>query len=134
MDKKTQITKNLTIRDIHVGDWVQCWSEKECRYISPVEVVAVQIDGTVHVRMGNISIITNVSNVDELPVTLDLVKKFGFEYDSERGAWFSKDGELVYYHIDDKLFFRQYPFFGNCMSDIQEQMYNEGYDPKFELV
>ena len=27
--RKDERTKNLTLRDIHVGDWVQVWSERK---------------------------------------------------------------------------------------------------------
>ena len=35
--RKDKRTKNLTLRDIHVGDWVQVWSEQAERYSPPLK-------------------------------------------------------------------------------------------------
>lgn len=49
MEYKTdKRTKNLTLRDIHVGDWVQVWSETTERYSPPLKITQICDDGTVY--------------------------------------------------------------------------------------
>lgn len=133
MKKNEQRTKNLTLRDIHVGDWVQCWIEPQKAYTGPVEVVEVRKGGVVCVVGGGGSLLQfDASRVDELPMTDKLAESFGFEYVTEYGAWVSPDGQLTF--CDGHLYYCQNKLFGDCMSDLQEQLYNQGYDPKFELV
>lgn len=48
--KKDKRTKNLTLRDIHVGDWVQVWSEATERYSPPLKIT--QISATHHKGMS----------------------------------------------------------------------------------
>ena len=44
--KKDKRTKNLTLRDIHVGDWVQVWSDITERYSPPLKIIQICDDGT----------------------------------------------------------------------------------------
>lgn len=37
-------TKNLTLREIHVGDWVQVWSEETERYSPPMKIIYGRIN------------------------------------------------------------------------------------------
>ena len=46
--KKGKRTKNLTLRDIHVGDWVQVWSETTERYSPPLKIMQICDDGTIY--------------------------------------------------------------------------------------
>ena len=39
--RKDKRTKNLTLRDIHVGDWVQVWSEITERYSPPLKIIQI---------------------------------------------------------------------------------------------
>ena len=44
MEYKTdKRTKNLTLRDIRVGDWVQVWSEQAERYAPPLKIIEIQL-------------------------------------------------------------------------------------------
>ena len=43
--KKDKRTMNLTLRDIHVGDWVQVWSETTERYSPPLKITPELLKG-----------------------------------------------------------------------------------------
>lgn len=84
MEYKTdKRTKNLTLRDIHVGDWVQVWSEKTERYSPPMKIISIHDDGTIYLVTSDEERCTpweeNIKNVDALDVTAELLKGFGFD-------------------------------------------------------
>ena len=93
--KKDKRTKNLTLRDIHVGDWVQVWSEQTERYSPPLKIISIHDDGTIYLVTSDEERCTpleeNIKNVDGLPIVSELLKGFGFkvvkkdfpEYESE---------------------------------------------------
>ena len=93
--KKDKRTKNLTLRDIHVGDWVQVWSEQTERYSPPLKIISIHEDGTIYLVTSDEERCTpleeNIKNVDGLPIVSELLKGFGFkvvkkdfpEYESE---------------------------------------------------
>ena len=76
-------TKNLTLRDIHVGDWVQVWSETMERYAQPRKITQICDDGTVYLEgneEGRPALwVENIKNVDALEITRELLEGFGFE-------------------------------------------------------
>ena len=81
--KKDIRTKNLTLRDIHVGDWVQVWSEATERYSPPLKISSICDDGTIYFVLSDEERLTpweeDIKNVDALPITKDLLKGFGFD-------------------------------------------------------
>ena len=81
--KKDTRTKNLTLRDIHVGDWVQVWSETTERYSPPLKIIQICDDGTIYLVTSDEERPTpweeDIENVDALPITPELLKGFGFE-------------------------------------------------------
>ena len=81
--RKDKRTKNLTLRDIHVGDWVQVWSEISERYSSPLKVIQICDDGTVYLIGSEeerpIPWEEDIKNVDALEITPELLKGFGFD-------------------------------------------------------
>ena len=84
MEYKTdKRTKNLTLRDIHVGDWVQAWSEITERYSQPRKITQICDDGTVYLEgseEGRPALwVENIKNVDALPITPKLLKGFELE-------------------------------------------------------
>ena len=84
MEYKTdKRTKNLTLRDIHVGDWVQVWSEQAERYSPPLKIIQICDDGTIYLVTSDEERPTpweeNIKDVDALPITPELLKGFGFE-------------------------------------------------------
>ena len=81
--KKDKRTKNLTLRDIHVGDWVQVWSEMTERYSPPLKITQICDDGTVYLIGSDEERPTpweeNIKNVDALDITPKLLKGFELE-------------------------------------------------------
>ena len=84
MEYKTdKRTKNLTLRDIHVGDWVQVWSKQAERYSPPLRIIQICDDGTIYLVTSDEERPTpweeDIKNVDALPIDADLLRGFGFE-------------------------------------------------------
>ena len=84
MEYKTdKRTKNLTLRDIHVGDGVQVWSEQAERYSPPLKIIQICDDGTIYLVTSDEERPTpweeDIKNVDALPITPELLKGFGFK-------------------------------------------------------
>lgn len=81
--KKDKRTENLTLRDIHVGDWVQVWSETTERYSPPLKIISIHDDGTIYLVTSDEERLTPweeyIKNVDALPITTELLKGFGFD-------------------------------------------------------
>ena len=84
MEYKTdKRTKNLTPRDIHVGDWVQVWSEQTERYSPPLKIIQICDDGTIYLVGSDEERCTpweeDIKNVDALEITPGLLKGFELE-------------------------------------------------------
>ena len=81
--KKEKRTKNLTLRDIHVGDWVQVWSDITERYSPPLKIISIHDDGTIYLVTSDEERPTpweeNIKNVDAIPITQELLQGFGFD-------------------------------------------------------
>lgn len=81
--KKDKRTKNLTLREIHVGDWVQVWSDITERYSPPLKIISIHDDGIIYLitNYGNRSTPweENIKNIDALEITVKLLEGFGFE-------------------------------------------------------
>ena len=80
-------TKNLTLRDIHVGDWVQVWSETTERYSPPLKIIQICDDGTIYLVTSDEERCTpweeDIKNVDALPIMEDVLLGFGFIEDKD---------------------------------------------------
>ena len=76
--KKDKRTKNLTLRDIHVGDWVHVWSEQTERYSPPMKIISIHDDGTIYLVTSDEERCTpfeeNIKNVDALPEAINMSK------------------------------------------------------------
>ena len=81
--RKDKRTENLTLRDIHVGDWVQVWSEITERYSPPLKIISIHDDGTIYLVTSDEERCTpweeNINNVDALPINQDILKGFELE-------------------------------------------------------
>ena len=81
--RKDKRTKNLTLRDIHVGDWVQVWSEDTERYSPPLKIISIHDDGTIYLVTSDDERTTpfeqDIKDVDALPITTELLQGFGFD-------------------------------------------------------
>ena len=105
MEYKTdKRAKNLTLRDIHVGDWVQVWREQAERYSPPLKIVQICDDGTVHLvskdedRGTPSEWVESIKNIDALPITAGVLLGFGFE---KNGDFFSFKNSV--FAIDKQL-------------------------------
>ena len=107
--KKDVRTENLTLREIHVGDWVQVWSEITERYSPPLKIIQICDDGTIYLVTSDEERPTpweeNIKNVDALPITPELLKGFGFEIVKND---FQKDRYHVSYNGDYICELRKY--------------------------
>ena len=96
--KKDIRTKNLTLRDIHIGDWVQEWSPIPEKYSPPMKVSCINYDGTVYLVPDDEHycdpVETEIENVDALSIDADLLRGFGFEKLCDN-FYYSKDGASV---------------------------------------
>ena len=81
--RKDKRTENLTLRDIHVGDWVQVWSETTERYSPPLKIISIHDDGTIYLVTSDEERPTpweeDIKNVDALEITIGLLEGFGFD-------------------------------------------------------
>ena len=98
--KKDKRTKNLTLRDIHVGDWVQVWSEHAERYSPPLKIIQICDDGTIYLVTSDEERPTpweeDIKNVDALPIDADLLRGFGFEQIGIHDCYRYRDNEFFY--------------------------------------
>ena len=134
--KKDKRTKNLTLRDIHVGDWVQVWSEHAERYSPPLKIIQICDDGTIYLVTSDEERCTpfeeNIKNVDALPITPELLKGFGFEievnkYYDDRIRYNGKYlafGELIKidtgkYRIGDCIYMHQFIAYAEDYFDVK---------------
>ena len=99
MEYKTdKRTKNLTLRDIHVGDWVQVWRPLPKEYTPPMKVSSIHYDGTVYLVSDDEGHCNpyeaNIKDIDALPIDGDLLRGFGFEKLCDN-FYYSKNGVSV---------------------------------------
>lgn len=83
MEYKTdKRTKNLTLRDIHVGDWVQVWRDTIKQHYPPMKIISIDDDGTVGLIIDEEQrfdpMLENIEDIDALPITEELLLGFGF--------------------------------------------------------
>lgn len=85
--KKDKRTQNFSLRDIHVGDWVQVWSDITERYSPPLKITQICDDGTIYLITDDEERCTpweeDIKNVDALPITMDILKGFGFDIEQK---------------------------------------------------
>ena len=123
MEYKTdKRTKNLTLRDIHVGDWVQVWSEITERYSPPLKIIQICDDGTIYLVTSDEERCTpweeDIKNVDALPIDGDLLRGFGFE---KNGNFYSLNtGGSLIMAVDNQL-------------DVMDFFYNDKYGESASL-
>ena len=120
--KKDKRTKNLTLRDIHVGDWVQVWSEETERYSPPLKITQICDDGTIYLIIDEENRLDpweeNIKDVDALPITPDLLRGFGFE---KNGNLYSLNtGGSLIMAVDNQL-------------DVMDFFYNDKYEESASL-
>ena len=113
MEYKTdKRTENLSLRDIHVCDWVQVWSEHTARYSPPLKIISIHDDGTVYLVTSDeerpIPWEDNIKNVDAIPITPELLKGFGFDvvqkdYQADKSEVFYNGGKICEFWVCSNL-------------------------------
>lgn len=136
--KEDKRTKNLTLRDIHVGDWVHVWSEHTERYSPPLKIIQIFDDGTIFLVGSDEERCKpwkeDIKNVDALPITAERLREFGFEleHDSALNDKVIYDGKTVSlirkpnkkikeYHWLDYLYMHEYIAFAESILGIHVQ-------------
>ena len=80
--KEDKRTKNLSLHDIRVGDWVQAWDDITKRYTPPERITAIFDDGTVYTdidpEQGD-PFEYDISEIDGLSITSELLLGFGLK-------------------------------------------------------
>ena len=133
--RKDKRTKNLTLRDIHVGDWVQVWSEQAERYSPPLKIIQICDDGTIYLVTSDEERPTpweeDIKNVDALEITPELLKGFGFEKSGDfywfKNSVFAIDRQLGVMDIiyTDKYGESQKLEDVEYMHELQQALYDE---------
>lgn len=113
---KDKRTINLTLRDIHVGDWVQVWNEQAERYSPPLKIISIHDDGIIYLITSYGERSTpweeNIKNIDALEITVELLEGFGFE-EITSGRFSYKEYPFKYSTLTDNL------YIGNVASPIE---------------
>ena len=139
MEYKTdKRTKNLTLRDIHVGDWVQVWSEQAERYSPPLKIIQICDDGTIYLVTSDEERCTpweeDIKNVDALPITPELLQGFGFKQIMESGSFRYGNNNFYFNTNSNELHGEYCPGCGSKVDffhGLQAWLYNN-YDINFE--
>ena len=140
MEYKTdKRTKNLTLRDIHVGDWVQVWSETTERYSPPLKITQICDDGTVYLVGSEEERPTpweeDIKNVDALPITPELFQGFGFKQIMESGSFRYGNNNFYFNTNSNELHGSNCPDCGfkvEYFHELQDWFDYLGYDINFE--
>ena len=132
--RKDKQTINLTLRDIHVGDWVMVWSETAGRYSPPLKIVQICDDGIIYLVSSEKERSTpwkkNIKNVYALPITEEVLLGFGFEKSRNGENFYYGDNNFIYnltYHRLTHLYFDSANFF----HEMQERL-SKRYNLNFE--
>ena len=145
MEYKTdKRTKNLTLRDIHVGDWVQVWSELTERYSPPLKIIQICDDGTIYLVTDDEERCTpweeNIKDIDALPIDADLLRGFGFDiavdnvnkdYSYLIVRYNGKDFGLLF-HLEGCLTYYYGTFFCSYMHDLIDFWHRNNINIKLE--
>ena len=104
IDKRT---KNLSLHDIHVGDWVQAWDHITKRYTPPERITAIFDDGTVYTEIDpeqGDPFEYDISEIDGLPITSELLLGFGLK-DMENTTFYGDPVDLIVRRTENQISF-----------------------------
>ena len=138
--RKDKRTKNLTLRDIHVWDWVQVWSEQAERYSPPLKIIQICDDGTIYLVTSDEERCTpweeDIKNVDALPIDADLLRGLGFKQLMESRGCFRYGNNNFYFNTYiNELHGSKCPDCGykvEYFNELQDWLDYLGYDINFE--
>lgn len=90
MEEKEYRPENLTLRDIHVGDWVQIWKRQKKAYSRPMMVSNIDITGTIGLVEDPDDCLkdilytqADIKDIDGIPISQEALRGFGFEIGDE---------------------------------------------------
>ena len=137
--EKAKRIKNLTLRDIHVGDWVQVWSEATERYSPPLKIISICDDGTIYLVTSDEERMTpweeDIKNVDALPITKDLLNGFGFDLSElkECSGVYYKGTYIGHLHtVNNSICLQVYGGICLFMHELVENNYRHHLNTNFE--
>ena len=138
--RKDKRTKNLTLRDIHVGDWVQVWSEQVERYSPPLKIIQICDDGTIYLVTSDEERCDpweeDIKNVDALPIDADLLRGFGFKQIMESYGSFRYGNNNFYFNTySNELHGKDCPacgFNADFFNDLQSWLSYLSYDINYQ--
>ena len=121
--QKDKRTKNLTLRDIHVDDWVQVRSEQTERYSPPLKITQICDDGTVYLIIDEENRLDpweeNIKDIDALLIDEDLLRGFGFSLSEVHHDWGDRYksvnyGDMYVGQIRHTLYDLDFVYFRTC--------------------
>ena len=90
MEEKEYRPENLSLRDIHVGDWVQIWNRQKKAYSRPMMVSNIDITGTIGLVEDPDDCLkdilytqADIKDINAMPITPERLRGFGFEIGDE---------------------------------------------------
>lgn len=133
MEPKTKRTKNLSLREIHVGDWVQAWNPWKRMYTKPMKLKIIAETVVTHTDDGYTHFI-KVENIDSLPITHDTLIALGFKEIMNSGWFIYKDNTIQYDLNSHALLLNLKDTYKNIQyfHELQQTLYNNGYEIDFQ--
>ena len=133
---KDKRTKNLTLREIHVGDWVQVWSEETERYTPPLKIMQICDDGTIYLIGSEderpMPLEENIKNIDTQRIDNKVLRGFGFVYAKNKSYKLAidEDKDLIYslsenyFYVKDKSDkSKSEKYYAFTINDVQYKSY-----------
>lgn len=107
---KDKRTKNLTLREIHVGDWVQAWGEETERYSLPLKIMQICDDGTIYLIGSEderpMPLEEDIKNIDTLRIDNKVLRGFGFVYAKNKSYKLAIDDNKDFiYSLSENYFY-----------------------------
>lgn len=115
---------HLNLHDIHIGDWVQEYSEFTGKPSMPMFVSAIFADGTIYLDFdGNEGDVweANIENVAPIKIDKDILKGFGFTKGPHGTDWVRKFNDL-------KIVFDANPYLMNFFIKYNDGTFSETLD------
>lgn len=134
--RKDKRTKNLTLREIHVGDWVQVWSEETERYSPPLKITQICDDGTIYLIGSEderpMPLEENIKNIDTLRIDNKVLRGFGFVYAKNKSYKLAiDDNKVLIYSLSENYFYikdksdksKSEKYYAFTVNDLQYKLY-----------
>ena len=133
---KDKRTKNLTLREIHVGDWVQAWCEETERYTPPQKITQICDDGTIYLIGSEderpMPLEEDIKNIDTLRIDNKVLRGFGFVYAKNKSYKLAIDNDKdLIYSLSENYFYvkdksdksKSEKYYAFTINDLQYKSY-----------